>query len=48
MAGDDEITDLAEISTMSIMFVLADIEEAILERVIRILLFVARDNLMLA
>jgi hypothetical protein len=48
MAGDDEITDLMELSTMSVMFFMADIEDADLERSIRFFLYVGRDNLVLA
>ena len=47
MAGDDEITDLAELSTMSIMFFMADIEDADLENSIKYILYIARDNLVL-
>lgn len=47
MAGDDELTDLVELSTMSIMFFLADIEDADIEDALQFITYVGRDNIML-
>lgn len=47
MAGDDELTDIVELSAMSIMFFLSDIEDADLEDALQTITYVGRDNTML-